>query len=74
MTDIYIDIFSFIFLFIHVLSLKNHCADNVRLLAYSVKVISVRQDCVGPNATASRAREKSLRRYVRYLGLGTLLI
>ena len=30
-------------------------ADNDRLLAYYVKVISVRQDCVGPNATASRA-------------------
>ena len=76
MADIYRYI-SFIFLFVHVLSLRTtvqRAADNVRITGLFRKGHTVRQGCVGPNATASRAREKSLRRYMRYLGLGTLLI
>ena len=59
MADIYRYI-SFIFLFVHVLSLRTtvqRAADNVRITGLFRKGHTVRQGCVGPNATASRARE-----------------
>ena len=71
MADIY-GYISFIFLFDHVLSLRTtvqSAADDARLLAYSVKVMSVRQGCVGPAVTALARAGKSLSCYMKYLGL-----
>ena len=71
MADIY-GYISFIFLFDHVLSLRTtvqSAADKAWLLAYSVKVMSVRQGCVGPDATALARAGKSLSCYMKYLGL-----
>ena len=75
MADIYRYI-SFIFLFVQVLYSEYHCAaaaDNVRLIGLFRKGHTVRQSCVGPDATAFARAGKSLSSYMRYLGLETQL-
>ena len=64
-------LFSFLTMFLSLRTTVQSAADDARLLAYSVKVMSVRQGCVGPAVTALARPGKSLSCYMKLLGLGT---
>ena len=64
-------LFSFLSRYYTLSTTVQRAADNVRLIGLFRKGHTVRQTCVGPDATAFARAGKSLNSYMRYLGLET---